>query len=456
MATMSDQEILDRAERAARSVVVPDGRFEDLLRRRDRKRRNQRIGAGALAIIIALVSFVALTRAFNTERPADEPVPKPPGIFSGVGGWIVYGDGDGIWAVDPSHPSDQSGQIQLSTEEGIPLAWSSDGSNLLISRGSRLAFSGGQMHWEESDASRRGLFVLNADGTGTRLVPDVVSGASFSPDGTTVVFAPALFLPAYLDPGSIALDPGIYLIEADGGVPRLLLAPSRRYSPEQDISLRTELSLPTFSPDGTQIAYIDGYGDWGNSLRVMNADGSDVHVLDGTDLHLLLGGARSLGGHTTGLSWSPDGTHLAVGLRMREPGPNGIFIAAADGSGLTQTIPHGENPYWSPDGSRISFDHGLGRGSDGLQIAEPDGKHVQSFGYAASGPWNPLVAGQEVAEVPAAREVAEVPAASEGLMLTWRLLAVAVLLAVVAGAALIRRRRQRRDRDLSAQHRGVR
>ncbi|MGZ5393779.1 MAG: hypothetical protein ACXWD3_18645, partial [Mycobacterium sp.] len=70
---MSDQEILDRAERAARSVVVPDGRFEDLLRRRDRKRRNQRIGAGALAIILALVSFAALTRAFSAaERPADE------------------------------------------------------------------------------------------------------------------------------------------------------------------------------------------------------------------------------------------------------------------------------------------------------------------------------------------------------------------------------------------------
>ena len=429
------------------TVDLEPGNFERLIRRRDRKRRNQRIGAGALAIILALVSFVALTRAFPTpsvRRTSQRRSPQ--GIFSEVGGWIVVRErGRDLGGGPVTSQRSESGQIQLSTEEGIPLAWSSDGSNLLISRGSRLAFSGGQMHWEESDASRRGLFVLNADGTGTRLVPDVVSGASFSPDGTTVVFAPALFLPAYLDPGSIALDPGIYLIEADGGVPRLLLAPSRRYSPEQDISLRTELSLPTFSPDGTQIAYIDGYGDWGNSLRVMNADGSDVHVLDGTDLHLLLGGARSLGGHTTGLSWSPDGTHLAVGLRMREPGPNGIFIAAADGSGLTQTIPHGENPYWSPDGSRISFDHGLGRGSDGLQIAEPDGKHVQSFGYAASGPWNPLVAGQEVAEVPAAREVAEVPAASEGLMLTWRLLAVAVLLAVVAGAALIRRRMVQRS-----------
>ena len=129
--------MIDRAEieRAAVLFRAPEGSFERLLRRRDRKRRNQRIGAGALAIIIALVSFVALTRAFSAStRPADEPVPKPPGIFSGVGGWIVYGDQDGIWAVDPTRPDDPNSQIQLSTETGAPLAWSSDGSKLLILR----------------------------------------------------------------------------------------------------------------------------------------------------------------------------------------------------------------------------------------------------------------------------------------------------------------------------------
>ena len=57
---MIDQEILDRAERAARSVDLPDGRFEELLRRHDRKRRNQRVTGGALGmgIFVALVWFV--------------------------------------------------------------------------------------------------------------------------------------------------------------------------------------------------------------------------------------------------------------------------------------------------------------------------------------------------------------------------------------------------------------
>ena len=151
---------------------------------------------------------------------------------------------------------------------------------------------------------------------------ETVKGASFSADGTSVVFASG-----WTAPGSF--DEGIYLIDADGGTLELLLAASRGH----------QLSYPTLSPDGAQIAYIDGQGDLGNSLRVMNADGSDVHVL---------GRKGSLGGHTIGLSWSPDGTRLAVGVRYI--GPSGIYLVDADGSGVTLLIDYRVNPYWSPDG----------------------------------------------------------------------------------------------------------
>ena len=406
-------------QRARDRFVPPEDVMGSMIRRRERKRRNQRIGAGALAITLALVSFVALTRAFSgAERPADEPTPKPPGIFSEVGGWIAYGKGQGIWAVDPTHPNDPNSQIELSTERGTPLAWSSDGSELLYSN------------------RRRGLFVLHADGTETRLIREVVSGASFSPDGTKVVFAPRV--------QAGYLDPGIYLIDADGGVPKLLLAPSSRYFPEEGRSYLTSLSLPTFSPDGTQIAYIDGLGDWGNSLRVMNADGTDARVLDGSDVHLLglgkgpgvdlsphfgLGSVNDLGMHPNGLSWSPDGTHLAVGLLNP-----GVYVVDADGSGLTLTIVDGRKPYWSPDGTHISYQRNRRRVLGPLWIAAADGTSVVEFAYARSGPWNPLVQPES--------EVAQVPSASEAPTLGSILLTSAAVLTLVVGFVFIRRRRR--------------
>jgi len=296
------------------------------------------------------------------------------------------------------------------------LAWSSDGSELLISREFWVLLSRRQLRQgEELPASRRGLFVLHADGTETHLVREEVSGASFSPDGTTVIFAPSLEL------ARPHLDPGIYRIDADGGAPRLLVEPTSRYLPDQDRSFRTGLYFPMFSPDGSQIAFFDGFGDNSHSLRVVNADGSDLHVLiDNMEAYRI-----------TNLVWSPDGTHLAFGRRIFD----GIYTIGVDGSGLTLVIPEGENPHWSTDGSRISFEYqGVGRRGE-LNIADRDGSHIQSFGYAASGPWNPLVQPEP--------EGADVPAASEGLTLTWTLVLVAALLTLVVEVLLIRRRRGR-------------
>ena len=50
---MSDpHSLLERADRAASRVPLPDGGLERILRRRDRKRRNQRIMAGAVGIAV--------------------------------------------------------------------------------------------------------------------------------------------------------------------------------------------------------------------------------------------------------------------------------------------------------------------------------------------------------------------------------------------------------------------
>jgi Tol biopolymer transport system component len=277
--------------------------------------------------------------------------PSPQGIFADVDGRIVYGDlrlrSGGIFAVDPTRPNDPKNRILVSERSGEPLGWSSDGSRLLIRR-------------EVYDANRDpvadlDLFVLNPDGTETRLTKDRDwTTGSISPDGSQVVYA-------------AGFDGHLYTVDTQGGEPRLLLASARL------------LYSPTFSPDGTQIAYFDGGGDNSHSLRVMNADGSGVRVL--------FDQAPAEVGHVYNLIWSPDGSRLAFSAQE-----GGIWIVGVDGSGLTKVIPDGVNVYWSPDGSRISYQSAdaLSGALGALEIATVDGTHAQQFGYGGSGPWNPL------------------------------------------------------------------
>jgi hypothetical protein len=361
---MIDQHSLGRA---ADQFRLPEGAFERLLRRRARKERNRRIGAAVVAFIIATVGFLGLTRAFrDADRPADEPTPSPMGIFADVPGWIAYRydrhEGPvGIWAVDPTRPNDPEARIQLSDRPGTPLAWSSDGSKLLIWRNRQGPV--GTPDWT-------GLFVLNANGTETRVVtnnPKVgggtlgwIAGGSFSPDGSEVVFA---------------ASGGMYMVDSDGGTPRLLSKGGGN---------------PTFSPDGTKIAYFDFHDKTGNTLRVMNADGTgDRVVLDSQAVRCFL---RPL---LLRPAWFPDGTKIAFHC-SRE---TGIQVVGADGSDLTTLIP-GSDPYWAPDGSRIAFDVRVprpltqrgGQSERRLVIAHADGTHAQVFEHPAlAGPWNPLL-----------------------------------------------------------------
>ncbi len=115
------------------------------------------------------------------------------------------------------------------------MAWSSDGSKLLI-----------QSYEPPKSSVPPRLFVLNADGTETTLATSDAwcssgssycgSGGSFSPDGAQVIYAA---------PSEDNWRSSIYVVDAQGGTPRVLLAGDPSLLPVE----RAEQPLLAFQPD---------------------------------------------------------------------------------------------------------------------------------------------------------------------------------------------------------------
>ena len=323
----------------------------------------------AAALLLATIGAIAVASGLL--------LPKPDlGIFEPVAGRIVYGfdsfegEGyraygeDGIWGIDPAS-SDLATPVQLTSEPGIPLGWSSDGTRLLIQRGNE------------------NLVVLHADGSETLVTeqPWGLKGAAISPDGSRVAFS------ALLEENDE--HGGLFAVDADGGQAELLW--------ESQVHI---LRSPTFSPDGTQIAFVDDNIDSNVSVWVINADGTDAH-------QIVPSGEPFGAGRVRGLAWSPAGDRIALmGELDEDADPTnvlGLYTFAPDGSDFMRIADAGVDgyvvigpPYWSPDGTQIEYTTGC-NGSNAedqvfgcmLVIVDPDGSVVRTFLDGVSGPWHP-------------------------------------------------------------------
>jgi Tol biopolymer transport system component len=265
----------------------------------------------------------------GTTAPSPQPSSTFEGAFGQIGGWIAYSGDDGIWAVDPvlgERP------IRLTRADGNPIAWSSDGTKLLIRR-------------------EMGLYVLDAGGTETRLTCGTAirrvpfrrscrrpqadpTGGSFSPDGSEVVYAAGPWERS-----------AIYAVSSDGGAPWLILRSTRRVSFPDGHSALAFAYQPALSPDGRRIAYFDGMWDHSHNLWVVNADGTERRVL--------LDDEVSAAGHMRALTWAPDGEWLAFAT------DDSLYLVRPDGTGLRRvvsgTFAAAAGVQWSPDGSRIAY-----------------------------------------------------------------------------------------------------
>jgi Tol biopolymer transport system component len=257
--------------------------------------------------VLLAVACVAALSGCGSSKP-----PRPDMVFvsSRSGSYAIYAmNADGGRQRRLSHggpsgtsssPADLFFQIQP--------AWSPDGTSI--------AFSS-----KRTGTSQ--IYVMRADGTGSKPLTSVKPGASqpsWSPDGKQVAF--------------VENDPGfVYVMRADGtGIHSL----GANVANESD---------PAWSPDGSRLAV------------VRRTPGTDVTELwtarpDGAGLRQV----TKLGAAVASPTWSPDGRRIAFASNLRHRFD--IYVVNADGSGLrrlTTSTSDDVEPNWSPDGKLIVF-----------------------------------------------------------------------------------------------------
>ncbi len=239
-----------------------------------------------------------------------------------------------------------------------------------------------------TDATETGrdIYVLDPKSGGATLLLSArgsQTNAEFSPDGRRVVY----------ESRALGVTSQIFVLEADGTKRKLT-------------HMKRGASDPTWSPDGTQIAFAgtrrrDGDRHPDTDIFVMNVDGSHIQRLVGT---------AENDGHP---DWNPDGSRIAFDSRYVSRGGAGfpgalIWVASVRTRTLTQLTPRHTrwaeaDPAWSPDGRWIAYSRIERTGMlplwAGLWLMRPNGTHKSgirksdrksgSYGFVENPSWSP-------------------------------------------------------------------
>ena len=222
---------------------------------------------------------------------------------------------------------DGSGRREVTSggnnDQGV--AWSPDGTQLVFTR-----------------ADADDLFVVGTDGSGLRnLTGDGGNGQEYepawSPDGSTIAY----------ERGTSAGQGSIYTIPAGGGG-ATNITPEQPTPPTCDPDFFTHSSEPSWSPDGSRIAFTGpslcpggGPKNYGDDIWVMAPNGSGKTNITNND-----------GPSENEPHWSPDGTQIAFTSDAEEiEGNSDLMVMDAGGGGMRKVVDReikGEDIDWGP------------------------------------------------------------------------------------------------------------
>jgi Tol biopolymer transport system component len=192
-------------------------------------------------------------------------------------------------------------------------------------RNPKMSPDGTKIVFERQQDYSTNIYVMNANGSGvTKLTSDVGTSPTWSPSGTRIAFV---------------RDRAIYSVNVNGSGLTRLAGPYENTPRNLD-----------WSPDGTKIAFENLNEYYDPAIFVVNADGSNLRNLSGYEHY----DDYNYHGYDDAPSWSPDGTQIA--FDRGGPAYGSVYVMNADGTNKQElSYGFGNDPAWSPDGTKIIY-----------------------------------------------------------------------------------------------------